>query len=82
MVKVAALGQARNQTFSPNVIIGLVRSVASLRIGTCVKGIETRPLLDRVVAAGTFAAQGNLLTPVGSLSEMQPILGTSPRLGF
>lgn len=82
LVKVAALGQSRAQGSSPNVIVGLVRSVASLGVGTCVKGIESRALLDRVVSAGTFAAQGNLLTPVGSLTEVRPLLIAPARLGF
>jgi diguanylate cyclase (GGDEF)-like protein len=82
LVKVAARSQSRDQAFSPNVIIGLVRSAATLGVGTCVKGVESRALLDRVVDAGTFAAQGNLLTPVGSLTEIRPLLGAQARLGF
>lgn len=82
LVKVAARSQSRDQAFSPNVIIGLVRSAATLGVGTCVKGVESRALLDRVVDAGTFAAQGNLLTPVGSLTEIRPLLGAHARLGF
>ena len=82
LVKVASQSPSRGHAFSPDVVAGLVRGVSSLGVGTCVKGIETRPLLERVVTAGTYAAQGNALSPVGSLTEVRDRLSPQARLGF
>ena len=82
MVKVTALDLARSRPVSPDVVAGLVRAVSSLGVGTCVKGIESQAVLDRVVTAGTFAGQGNLLAPVTSLAEVRPQLAVPARIGF
>ena len=82
LVKVAARSQSRGHAYSTDVVTGLVRGVANLGVGTCVKGIESRSLLERVVTIGTYAAQGNALAPVGSLTEAQDKLVVPARLGF
>ena len=82
IVKVTAMNQSRGQALSPDVVAGLVRAVSSLGVGTCVKGVESRALLDRVVRAGTYAGQGNVLAPVSSLAEVRNRISVPARLAF
>lgn len=82
LVKITALDTARAQPLHANVVVGLVRAVSSLGVGTCVKGIESQTMLDRVVRAGAFAGQGNVLSPVTSLAELRPRLDLRTPLGF
>lgn len=82
IVKVTAMSPSRSHALSADVVAGLVRAVSSLGVGTSVKGVETRELLERVVQAGTYAAQGNALAPVGTLSEARDRIAVPARLGF
>lgn len=82
LVKVAAFSNTRGHAFSAEVVTGLVRGVSSLRIATCVKGVESRPLLERVVEVGAYSAQGNVLAPVGTLIDARERLHMPARLGF
>ncbi|MEM7092825.1 MAG: diguanylate cyclase [Actinomycetota bacterium] len=82
MVKVTALDTTRSRQVNPEVVVGLVRAVSSLGVGTCVKGIESQTVLERVVTAGTFAGQGNVLSPVGTLADIRPRLSVPARIGF
>lgn len=82
LVKITALDVNRGVSMSPDVVVGLVRAVSSLGVSTCVKGIESQSMLDRVVRAGTFAGQGNVLSPVSSLADLRPRLDVARPIGF
>ena len=82
LVKIASLDTGRARPMHPEVIVGLLRAVSSLGVASCVKGIESQPVLERIVQAGAFAGQGNALAPVRSISEAQPALHAHATIGF
>ena len=82
MVKITGLEANNAAPIPDDVLASLIRATVSLGVSTCVKGIESRRMLDRVVAAGAFCGQGNALSTVGPLERMNDLLNGPPRLGF
>lgn len=81
MVKIA--GTERDaQALRPPVMLALLRATGSLGMITCVKGVETRDMLNAAVEGGAFMAQGNALSAVGPLDRVNEMLHKPPRLGF
>lgn len=82
MVKITGLERNNASPIPHNVLAALIRAMVGLGISTCVKGIESRSMLNHVVASGSFAGQGNALSAVGTLERVNELLLGRPRLGF
>ena len=76
MVKIDA------SSHSSQVLTGLVRSISTLRMATCVKGIGHQTELRHAVRVGAFAGQGNALTPVRQVERVNTQIHGPQRLGF
>lgn len=82
MVKLATYDPVLDRPIQPDVVLGLMRAVNTLNIASCVTSVEDPALLDRIVTAGAYAAQGNALMPVSETSAMAALIRAANRLGF
>lgn len=81
MVKIPA-GDGGPNPLSHGVIAAAIRAASGLGAAGCVAGIAGQTLLEHVVTAGAYAAQGGALAPVGSIESAQQQLSRRPTLGY
>jgi diguanylate cyclase (GGDEF)-like protein len=67
---------------SCRVLAGLVRSISTLQVASCVKGLGQQSELQHAVGIGAFAGQGNALTPVRQVERLNAQIHGPQRLGF
>jgi len=65
-----------------DVLTGLLRSISTLGIPTCVKGLDRVDALHHAVRVGAYAGQGSALTPVRALERVNAQLHAPHRIGF
>lgn len=82
MVKITGLERNNASPIPYEVVTALVRAMVGLGVATCVKGIESRPMLNHAINAGAFAGQGNALSAVGPIERVNELLGGPLRIGF